>query len=180
LQRLADRIAAAKLPLSTELWFYAEVFPDALTPDAAAQFASTWVPRVQDADPREKATATVLALLDARSPEATLAMLRGWSKAAGKETKPRVMGLLAAVGGAAMLDGMCAGWREGRDDRRFLGRVADPKVEAFLRERSASADLEEQAAAVEALAIRYGCPEALAGIFGPLLRRVKETDPATW
>jgi hypothetical protein len=180
LARIGERLAAAKVPLETELWFHAKVFPEGLTREACERLASTWVARAGDLDAGAAVVRNAVALLDARAPETTVAMLRAWAKAATKDARPHVLDLLARTGDAALWDDLAAAWPGGDEDRRFLGRVKDPRVEPFLRGKAASAQREEESAAVAGLAILFGCPESLAAVFVEPVGGPRESPDPSW
>ena len=163
LRRIAQSVAAAPPPLRTELWFYAKVLPEALTPAVATRIASTWVARMGDVDPREATLTSFLATLDARAPDACVALLVAWAKAAKGDARPGVLDLLARTGDATEVDAMLAAWPA--QPFRSLGRVKDPRVEAFLRKNVGSDDATAAEEALSAASIFYGAPEGLAAAF---------------
>ncbi len=106
-----------------------------------------------------------LATLHHRRPEPVRAVLKRWV-----ETQPTIRGavlvLLARLGDTAFIDEMLEHWSVSYEgDARYLGRVADERVRAFLVDQMAMGDYPERMAAMQALLVAQGLPPALSGVF---------------
>ncbi len=177
-ETLATRLRKGGAPPATELAFFARVMPEAMTVADAERIVERW--QAAPAPPYVNDTKLLgdLAALEVRAPEGLRALLRRWaSEHADPEVRSDVLGLLARLGDAESLEAMLAAWPmwNSNETMAALGRVADERVERFLRKRTADADPEIESAALEALAVRHGCPEPLARFLGPYSR--DDDDP---
>lgn len=174
---IRGRIRSKGAPVRAEAWFDSHVDADALDATEAERLLARWSARVAEIEVFEDVLREALARLEPYAHDAVVAFARRLAtESKDAETRTAALGLLARLGDAALVDAMLAGDKVLKGfEGRYLGRLRDPAVEAYLRERANSPDAELETAAVEALAIAYGAPEPLASYLGPLSRG---QDPA--
>ncbi len=186
LRWIAARLGTEGAPLEAEAWFYARAFPEALTKPVAEALAARWAGQAEGLEGFDDEVERALAPMAALAPDATLACLRRWARAAKDEdVRDRALALLARLGDTALVGDMLHVWPfPGGRDALCLGRVKDPRVEAFLRAAVEASDAEEadaeerSAEALATLAVYLGCPEPLASYVGPYAR--DGVDPGTY
>lgn len=169
---LRERVRSKGAPVRAEAWFVARVDADALDAKEAERLLGRWSSRVAEFEVFEDVFRAALARLEPFAHDAVVAFVRRVAtESKDADTRAAALALLARLGDAALADAMLA------DDLvlkgfegRYLGRVRDPAVEAYLRARAASSDPGIESTAVEALAIAYGAPEPLASYLGGLAR----------
>jgi hypothetical protein len=169
---MRGRIRTKGAPVRAEAWFVAHVDADALDVKEAERLLARWSTRAAEFEVFEDVFREALARLEPFAHDAVVAFARRLAaESKDADTRTAALGLLARLGDAALAEAMFAGDTILRGfEGRYLGRVRDPAVEAYLRERAGSPDSALETAAVEALAIAYGAPEPLASYVGPSSR----------
>jgi len=182
LETLATRLRKGGAPPATELAFFARVMPEAMTGGDAERIVERWQAAPPPPNVSDEKLVGDLAALEVRSPESLRALLRRWaSEHPDPEMREAALGFLARLGDAALIEPMLAAWPTWPNETMAaLGRVADARVEAFLRQRAAEADPEVESSALEALAVRHGCPEPLARFLGPYSRADDDAQGHHW
>lgn len=180
LERLAAQVRAGDLPPMVDLAFFARALPAAFTRADAERIVAGWSALDAPAPSLEQELLGDLALLEVRHPEGVRALLRRWAARTDGDVEPAELHeLLARLGDASALPALLGTWPTW-DQPEVLGRVRDPRVEEFLRERAASPDVEVESAAVQALAVLGGLPEPLSGYLSSASRPEEDPSAEGW
>lgn len=178
---LADRLREGKASPAVEAWFFSRVLPGAMTKEDALRIAKRFEEDGKPTDEFDREVTDGFVAIETRAPEAVVSMLRAFaSSVSDPKVRRSVLVTLARLGDAALADDMIADWPQWGGNRPLLGRVRDPKVEAFLCERAASSVFETESDAVEAMAIQYGCPDPLAEYLGGASRSEEAPSANHW
>lgn len=179
---IAGKLREAGTSVSAEAWCVVQGVTPPLDAKQAEDRLARWSARVAEIDAFDDDVRDALALFEPFAPDAVVAFARRLATETKEEdVRTAVLGVLARLGDAELVGAMLAGDRVLKaHDGRLLGRVRDPRVEAYLRERAASTDPELEGAALGALAIFYGAPEPLAGYFDATTRPKEEPAADAW
>jgi hypothetical protein len=166
LEALGAALVAGGDARSGAAWFFGHVVPEALTPDVAAvivkRLEGLSSDRYADENPDAEGLEITLAALEVRAPKVLHALLARWAAGDDAEQRLDALRFLARLGATTHVEAMLATWGEWDFEGPLLGRVHDPRVIAFLRERAMDADVDVAAQACEALAVGLGLPDGLA------------------
>jgi len=172
--RSEDRCAlAAALPvdrLSLELlaWFLTEVSASPLNGPARAKILTrlrAWE-YTDDSRVEPDGIVSLLARIEVRAPEELRSLLHHWVEHREGELRETALGTLEALGDTRFSTAIIDNWPGVHwIGAERLGRVKDPRVEAFLRKTVLEEDPDRRGAAMGALAVFYGLPERAADAF---------------
>lgn len=169
---IRGRIRSKGAPVRAEAWFVVHVDADVLDAKEAERLLARWSARLAEVDAFEDVLREALARLEPFAHDGVVAFTRRLATESKDDgVRTAALEILARLGDPALAEAMLAGDQVLKGvDGRYLGRVRDPAVDAYLRERAGSPDFGLETAAVEALAIAYGAPEPLASYLGPSSR----------
>lgn len=158
---IADRLVEPEVPPRNLVDFFTEVAPDFATSAAAARMAVALRDPPYNSEGWHATNWTIepCAVIERQDPKVLLGLLTHWAETQKGDGHHLALMLLARLGDAGHVPAMLESWPEWDLDQPTLGRVHDPRVEAFLAGKVASADEDVALAALHALAIFRGVPE---------------------
>ena len=155
-------------------WFFGSVAPEAVTPEIAAVMAQRLAAlpedRYADEHPDAEDLEATLACLEVRAPAVLGQILAGWVAGKTSDGRREALRHLARIGDTRFVESMLASWEEWDLDAHVLGRVKDPRVTAFLKQRAMSEDDDVAANACTALAVSLGLPDEVRWSLRPATR----------
>jgi hypothetical protein len=129
---IGEQLVALGAPAELLAWYYADVNPAALTAEVARRVLAELRP--PDPVVLSWPVEEFLGLCEVRDRAAVVDLLNRW---AGSEAgRDHALALLAKLGETAHAAEMIEAWDGWGFEQWFLGRVRDPRVETFLRERA--------------------------------------------